>query len=96
MELLFYICAIGSLVFGAAAFFVWAIWVHHYVEVHGEKPAFFLYNMASFLDYRTACRISDRTGRKPRFLVWYDRLLITDVVFLICGVVAALVWQLRG
>ena len=95
MEILFYICIAGFLVFGMAAFFVWAIWVHRYVEAHGERTAFFLYSLASLLDYRTARRISERTGRKPRFLVWYERLQITAIAFFIVGVGTTLIWQLR-
>ena len=95
MEILFYICIAGFLIFGMAAFFVWAIWIHRYVEAHGERPAFFLYNMASLLDYRTARGIAERTGRKPQFLVWYRRLQITAVAFFIVGVGALLIWQLR-
>jgi hypothetical protein len=95
MEILFYICIVGFLVFGMAAFFVWAIWIHRYVEAHGERSAFSLYNVASVLDYRTARRISERTGRKPRFLVWYARLQIAAVTFFILGVGTLLIWELR-
>jgi hypothetical protein len=95
MELIFYICAGGFLVFGMAAFIMWAIWIHRYVAAHGERTAFFLYNMAPLLDYRTARRISERTGRKLQFLVWYERLQIGAIAFFIAGVGTLLIWQLR-
>jgi hypothetical protein len=95
MELFFYFCIAGVVVFQIAALFVWAIRIHRYVESHGEKTAFFLYNMASLLDYRSARRISERSGVRPRFLAWYERFQIASVSCFIVGVVALLIWQLR-
>jgi hypothetical protein len=91
MQLLIYICVAGFLVSGMASLFVWAVWMQRFVEAHGERTAFVLYNIAPLRDYRTARRISDRIGRKPRFLIWYERLQITAVSFFIAGIVTLLI-----
>lgn len=88
MELLFDICLAAGMAFQIAAGFVWALRIQRYVEIHGEKTAFVLYNGAPWRDYRTARRISERTGEKPRFLTWYERLQIVSISFFIVGIVA--------
>jgi hypothetical protein len=95
MQISFYICLGGFLIFTIAALFVWAIRVHPFIKARGEKSAFFFYNMASLFDYRKARRVSLRIGRKPQFLIWYERLQITAILFFISGIVTLLVSEFR-
>ena len=81
--------------FQLAGLLVWGDKIRRYVEDHGGKTAFFLYNGAGLRDYLEARRISKRIGRKPLFLTWYERFQITAGSFFLIGIVTLLVWQLR-
>ena len=95
METLFVSFFLGFGVFGFAATLVWAFRIQRYVELHGEHSACIFFNTAMLRDYRTARRIADRIGRKPRFLIWFERLSITGLVFFVSGVFVLLIWSLR-
>jgi hypothetical protein len=95
MDIIFAISWCGGMAFQIAACFVWALRMQRYVERHGEKTAFLLYSGAGLRDYRTARRIAERTGHKPRFLAWYERLQIAAISFFIIGIVTAALGELN-
>jgi hypothetical protein len=95
MQTLFVSLSFGFGIFGFAATLVWAFRIQHYVELHGEHSACVVFNSAMLRDYRTARRIADRIGRKPGFLIWFERLSITALVFFISGVFVLLIWNFR-
>lgn len=94
MDVIFDISLCGGMAFQIAACFVWVLRMQRYVEMHGEKTCFVLYSGAGLRDYRTARRIAERTGHKPRFLAWYERTQIAAISFFIIGIVTLLIWQL--
>jgi len=83
-------------VFGIAASFVWALRIPRYIESHGERPVCVLWNGAGLRDYKTARRIAKRLGRKPRFLVWYERLVIASWAFVLAALFAMLIGEIAG
>jgi hypothetical protein len=95
MQILFFSLLIGFVVFLVAAMLVWAFRIPRYIESHGERSASVIFNGAMWRDYRTARQIADRTGRKPGFLIWFERLSITAMAFFIAGVLTALIGSLR-
>ena len=78
-----------------ASILVWAFQMQRFVESHGERSASVIFTGAILRDYQTARRIADRIGRKPRFLILFERLFITAIVFFIAGVLALLIESLR-
>ncbi len=95
MDIIFDISLCGGVAFQIAAGFIWALRIQRYVERHGEKTAFFLYSGAGLRDYRTARRIAERAGHKPRFLAWFERLQIAAISFFIIGIVTAALRELN-
>lgn len=76
-----------AIVLGLAGTFLWAIWVAPFVRDHGRRNAFFLNNWASRLDYRTAVRIAEETGRTPWFVKAYGTAGIASLVFVVLFIV---------
>jgi len=77
-----------------ASAFVWALRIQRYIERHGEPSAGVLFNGAIWRDYRAACRIADRIGSKPGFLIWFERLSLTALAFFTAAVLTLLIWNL--
>lgn len=80
----------GSLVFSFAAFAVWAFRIQQYVDRHGGSAACVLFTWAPWRDYRTACRIAERTGRKPKFLTWFKGFYVASLAFLVAALLTTL------
>ena len=95
MQILFFSFLIGFGVLMIASVLVWALRIQRYIELHGESSASIIFNGAIWRDYRTARRIADKVGRKPEFLIWFERLSVTAVAFFIAGVLALLIGSLR-
>jgi len=95
MEFLFPIWLGGCLALQLVGLLVWGDKTRRYVQDHGGKTAFFLYNGAGLRDYLEARRISERIGHKPSFLAWYERFQITAISLFLVGIVALLICQLR-
>jgi hypothetical protein len=94
MQILFTSFLIGFGVFMFASAFVWALRIQRYIERHGEPSAGVLFNGAIWRDYRAACRIADRIGSKPGFLIWFERLSLTALAFFTAAVLTLLIWNL--
>jgi hypothetical protein len=97
MQILFVSLAVGFGVFMFAAVFVWALRMPRYIESHGERAANVVLRIGNPMlrDYLTARRIADRAGRKPGFLILFERLFVTAIAFFIAGVLALLIESLR-
>jgi len=80
-----------------ASVLVWAFRMPRYIESHGERSANVIFRLGSPIlrDYLTARRIADRDGRKPVFLILFERLFVTAIAFFIAGVLVALIGSLR-
>ena len=76
-----------------AAVFVWAFRMPRYIESHGERSANVVLRVGNPMlrDYLTARRIAGRAGRKPGFLILFERLFVAAIVFIIAFVVVSLV-----
>ena len=97
MQIAFFICAGGAVLFAVAAYLTWSIWIHRYVEVYRAGPALFFLPWAPLVDYRKARRIARRLGRTPGFLKAYRILAwITVVLLLASAVTGALWWMDKG
>ena len=76
MQILFFGLLIAFGVFMVASVLVWAFRMPRYIESHGERSANVVFRLGSPIlrDYLTARRIADRDGRKPGFLILFERL----------------------
>jgi hypothetical protein len=95
MQILFISFAGGFAVFMLSSVFVWAFRIQRFVESHGEHSASVIFTGAMLRDYQAARRIADASGRKPGFLILFERLLVTATAFFIAGVLVALIGSLR-
>jgi hypothetical protein len=95
MNILLLILLAGFGVFMIASLLVWAFRMQRFVESHGERSASVIFTGAMLRDYQTARRIADRIGRKPGFLILFERLFITAIAFFIAGVLALLIGSLK-
>ena len=78
-----------------ASVLVWAFRVQRFVESHGERSASVIFTGAMLRDYQTARRIADKAGRKPGFLILFERLFVTAAAFFIAGILVMLIESLR-
>jgi hypothetical protein len=81
VEIAFFICAGGTVLFGVAAYLIWAIWIHRYLEVYRAEPALFFLPWAPLVDYRKARRVVRKIGRAPEFLKWYRAMAWITIAF---------------
>ena len=95
MQILFFSLLIGFGAFMIASVLVWAFRMQRFIELHAERSASVIFTGAILRDYQTARRISDRIGRKPGFLILFERLFITAISFFIAGVLALLIESVR-
>ena len=95
MQILGISLMIGFGVCTFASLAVWAFRIQRYVDFHGERGACVFFNSAPLRDYQTACRIAERTGRKPKFLIWFKRFYVTAMAFFIAEILALLIKNLK-
>ena len=95
MQILLFSLLIGFGVFMLASVLVWAFRMQRFIEFHGEHSASVIFTGAMLRDYQTASRIADRIGRKPGFLILFERLFVTAIAFFIAGILVLLVESLR-
>ncbi len=94
MNMLLFILLAGFGVFIVASVLVWGFRFQSYIELHGERSASVIFTGAILRDYKTARRISGKIGRKPGFLILFERLFITAIAFFIAGVLVLLIESL--
>jgi len=95
MQILLVSFLIGFGAFMLASVLVWAFRIQRFVESHGERSASVIFTGAMLRDYQTARRIADRIGRKPGFLILFERLFVAAIAFFISGVLVLLIESLR-
>jgi hypothetical protein len=86
MQILFTSFLIGFGVFLLAATLVSVFYIQPYIQSHGERSACAMWQIALWRDYQTACRIAKLHGKKPGFLIWFERLSVIALALFIAGV----------
>jgi hypothetical protein len=94
VELAFWICAGGAVVFGVTAYLIWAIKIHRYIEIYRGEPALFFLPWAPMVDYRKARRIARRLRRSPGFLKWYRAIAWIAIAFTAAAIATGTPWLL--
>ena len=80
----------GAAISGAvAAYLIWSICIHRYVEYYRSGPALFFLPWAPLVDSRKAARIARRLGHAPGWLKAYRKCELAAVAF---ALVAAGLW----
>ena len=71
----FIACILGSYV-------LWGMWIAPFVKDHGGRTALFS-SWAPMQDYRTAVKLSKKTGDKPWFLKAFEIAFAVEIVLLL-------------
>ena len=93
---LFFICIIGFGIFWFSAIIIWILAIRSYLERHGQKPGFLLFQWSFTQDYRRALDLARKRNEKPWFLKAFLFATVIAILFLVCAMSAVTIEGIKG
>ena len=89
----FVVCAIVSGIFLLGAGLIQINWVRPYLERHGQKTGFLLFQSTLLKDYRSAMDLARHQGGKPWFLKAFFIFVVIGILFFLCGLLVTILGE---